>query len=634
MRWRCLGPKVWFGLGLMAVSTSPVWAVGDAPLREGVARFHYYQQDYLPALSELMVARQRGQINEAGSNAVLEGAIRLAFGMPDSAEQQLEHSLNERPAQQDAARYYLGKLHYMQGDWRQASAVWSRVGEALEPELKREQQALQWQLAIREGQFDTPSRARLWRDLQDWTPLVLYNLGGERARAGAHDQARYYYQGVTQRPPRSMRSDPEYLALKDRAHTAAGFSWLLEGELEQAEAEFSRVRLDRPEANRALLGYGWAAAERGDYREALRPWQALSERLLTDASVQEAQLALPHAYEQLKAPAAAMEAYDRAEQRLQAELDQVQALSQNLSGPQLLESLSGGTAEAPLSARVRQNWLSLTRTTVAFTDNDYLEEWVNQSQFQAQVQALSDLLDQRALLSGWRPKLNHYGELLEQKRDLRQARQNQLERDQILAETDTLHLRRAALAERLAQIEQQRDYLALADAETQSLEAMAEAAQGRLARLRAAGEDVTDRAKRLRFYQGILRWQAAEAFPDNLWQAQKQASAADEALQTLNERRQRVDAIVADNPDIQPALARMANLDRQIQQHITALDQSLETRAQALALELQDHLADHQQRLNHYLARVRLAAARLQDEALHSEGAQGAEPFPETGATL
>lgn len=545
--------------------------------------------------------------------------MRLAFGMPVSAGEQLEQALSDLPAQRDAARFYLGKLSYLKGDWAEALRVWSRVGGHLELELEREYLALRWQVAIRSGEIPTPSSARLWEELEEWAPVVFYNLGGERARAGERTQARHFYQTLIDDAPRRLRSHPEYLALKDRAHTAAGFTLMLDGELEPAKAHFAEVRLERPEANRTLLGYGWAAAESGNYEEALRPWQALSERSLTDSSVHESLLALPHAYEQLNAPADAMDAYDEAEILLETELNRVVALSETLAADALLSYFRGEGGEAPLTARVRQNWLSLTRETVAFTDNAYLEEWVNQSQFQTQVQALSDLLDQRALLTAWKPKLDHYQALLQEKRELRQHRSNEVERDQLLAQADELKARREQLARRLERIEEQQDYMALADADTQSLHAMVEAAHGRRERLLAAGEDVGDSAERLRVYAGILQWRAAQTFPDNLWQVQKQRTQVDSALQELAERREKLAAIIAENPDIQPNMNRMEELNARIERQVQALDQSLGVRAEALSAELQGHLQEHQKRLNHYLARVRLAAARLQDQALQAQ---------------
>ncbi|NIW25563.1 MAG: hypothetical protein GWN29_13900, partial [Gammaproteobacteria bacterium] len=62
-----------------------------------------------------------------------------------------------------------------------------------------------------------------------------------------------------------------------------------------------RVRLEGPFSNKALLGVGWADAERGDYRAALSPWLELRQRNIIDPAVQESLLAVPYAFSQLGA---------------------------------------------------------------------------------------------------------------------------------------------------------------------------------------------------------------------------------------------------------------------------------------------------------------------------------------------
>src|SRR3954469_7095209 len=59
-----------------------------ADLRYGVALYHYYQQDYLQSLAELMVADARDGIHGHGDNPeLIAGGVSLAFGMQRHAEQ-------------------------------------------------------------------------------------------------------------------------------------------------------------------------------------------------------------------------------------------------------------------------------------------------------------------------------------------------------------------------------------------------------------------------------------------------------------------------------------------------------------------------------------------------------------------
>ena len=68
------------------------------------------------------------------------------------------------------------------------------------------------------------------------------------------------------------------------------------GNFERAKQSLDRVRLEGPFSNQALLRAGWAEASAQNYDRALVPWNILAEREPTDAAVQEAMLAVPHAY--------------------------------------------------------------------------------------------------------------------------------------------------------------------------------------------------------------------------------------------------------------------------------------------------------------------------------------------------
>lgn len=597
----------------------------DSELSYGVSLYHYYQEQYLSALSELMLAEERGGIASQGKNPQLvEGGIRLAFGMPESAGELFEQVLaeNRTPAQRAAAWFYLGKLYYLRGEWSQAGEYLQRAGPDLAPGLKREQQALQINLDIRQSSA-SPELEPERKALGDWTPYALYNLASAQARAGNHSRARVYYQRLLEFP---LDSESEHLAehqaLRDKAHTGTGYSYLLEGNYSAAIEQFLKVRLDHAEANQALLGYGWAALESGDYRQALKPWQALAERPLIYAPVQEALLALPHAYERLDAPGEALEAYDRAEVALEGELKQVESLTRDLSSAQLLAALEGAGSNSSLiglATGSEHNWLTLDRTSVIETHSAYLAELFQLNPFQVRVQALRDLVQQRALVIEWLPKLEIYAQLQRDKKTQRSARTEQLERNQVLAQVELLNQRRDRLAESLARVAAERDYMALADEETRELHQMTQSAQQSRVALEAAGRDLGEAPDRLRLYQGILIWRSAQEFPKRFWRSQKTLNELDAALEELQERSQRVRQITETDLDIEPALARIERQKTRAQAQLTQLDHALDAELAQLSSQVSAHLSEHRERLNHYLARTRLAAARLQDQALREQ---------------
>ncbi|MDQ2076650.1 hypothetical protein [Marinimicrobium sp. ABcell2] len=594
--------------------------LADAELRYGVALYHYYQQNYLDALSELMIAQRRGGISTQGRNPLLiEGGVRLAFGMPESAGALFEQVLDDHrtPAQREAAWFYLGKLHYLRAQWPEAQARFEQAGTHLQEGLDHERRALLVNLQIRAEQPLAALNPRRV-DLGHWSPYVLYNLGAAEARAGNYSAARDYYAGLLRRAPsRDGSYRDEHLALRDKALTGAGYSFLLEGNYPAAVEQFQRVRLNHSEANQALLGYGWAAVAAGDYQAALRPWQALSERSLIHPPVQEALLALPYAYQQLGSHGAALNAYDRAETQLEWELNRVAGLRRDLNSALLRTALNAPESTlVSIAPAGEHNWLTLDRASVIDTDSSYLAELFRENSFQTGVQAARDLLQQRKLLEDWLPKLSIYGDMLREKRQLRQDREQQLTRESVYARAADLHVQREALTRELERVRHERDYMTFADPESWELWTMVQRAELSRQRLAEAGQDVGDAQERLRLFRGMLLWDAAQAFPDRVWRSEKTRRQLDTALSELQERGERVRRITETDFDIAPSLARLTENEARIRAQVTALDLALEEHLENLAEQVQVHLAAHEGRLNHYLARTRLAAAQLQDQAL------------------
>ena len=238
-----------------------------ADLRYGVALYHYYQQDYIPAITELMVADARDGIHGHGDNPeLIAGGLSLAFGMQNHAEQLFTHLLqdNSRPQKvRDAAWFYLGKLQYAKGDWAGAASSFSRVSETFNADLLAEMHSLQINLQIKQNDLVPLSIKKIEQDkLSQWEPYALYNLGAANARNGDLKTAKEFFNELTSisfsnfSSEETKQSRIEYLTLMDKAHTAIGYTYLQDKSYSAAIEEFRKVRLDGMESNQALLGYG------------------------------------------------------------------------------------------------------------------------------------------------------------------------------------------------------------------------------------------------------------------------------------------------------------------------------------------------------------------------------------------
>ena len=625
----------------VSAQEAPKTSVAD--LRYGVALYHYYQQDYIAALGELMVADTRDGIQGHSDNPeLIAGGISLAFGMQQHAESVFNQILQDerRPqAVRDAAWFYLGKLHYTRGDWAAAEQSFARVSTAFKPSLRAQMQALQINIRIRNKNFADLTLDNINADdLSSWSPITLYNLGAAHARDGNFASAQAFFSELAEidlsdNPQRRK----EQWALQDKAYTAIGYSYLAEKKYAAAIREFTQVRLDGAFANQALLGYGWAAVAQEEYAQALRPWQLLRSRSLMYPAVQESLLALPYAYEKLGAQGEAVSAYQTAEELLTHEIQLIRDMRATLTEGELLtligsDPLSSEEAKKALHRDAQQdgtltavvtddgqNWLKLDGTSIIKTRSAYLNELFAKNVFQTAVLDLRDLLRLQLLLQNWLPKLDAYRELLLQKQATRSQQEQQLAQNSIAQKEQQLQAARATLAQQLEQVRSSENYMALADDETRALYARIERGQQTIAQMKAAGQNTSELETRIKMFNGILLWRAAQEYPARLADQQAELTAIDASLAQIAQTRQQIADITATSMDIQPTLARLQVLHKDVETHLRNTDQLIAQQSGLLRKQVDQQLAAHEKRLNNYLAQAHLAVARLYDTELRKQ---------------
>ncbi|MDR7091317.1 hypothetical protein [Cellvibrio fibrivorans] len=614
-----------------------------ADLRYGVALYHYYQQDYIAALAELMVADTRDGIQGHGDNPeLIAGGVSLAFGMQHHAEAVFNHILQDERRPQsvrDAAWFYLGKLHYTRGDWVAAEQSFARVSSEFKPSLRAQMQALKINIRIRNKNYADLALNNIDAgELRAWSPYTFYNLGAAHARDGNFASAQKFFSelaeiDVVENPQRRK----EQWALQDKAYTAIGYSYLAEKKYAAAIREFTKVRLDGVFANQALLGYGWAAVAQEEYDEALRPWQLLRSRSLMYPAVQESLLALPYAYEKLGAQGEAVNAYQAAEELLAREIQLIRDMRATLTEGELLtligsEPLSAEEAKKVLRPEAAQdgaltavvtddgqNWLKLDSTSIIKTRSVYLNELFAKNAFQTAVLDLRDLLRLQILLQNWLPKLDAYRELLLQKQGNRERQEQQLAQHSASQQEQKLQAERAAIARQLEQISSSENYMALADDETRALYVRIERGQQTIVRMKAAGQDTSELETRAKMFGGILLWRAAQEYPARLAAQQTELKAIDASLAQIAKTRQHIEEITATSMDIQPTLARLQVLQKDVSMHLENTDQLIAQQSGLLRQQVDRQLAAHEKRLNNYLAQAHLAVARLYDAELRRQ---------------
>lgn len=624
----------------VAAEEKPKTAVAD--LRYGVALFHYYQQDYVNAIAELMVADARNGIQGHSDNPeLIAGGISLAFGMQNHAESVFSQILQDERRPQsvrDAAWFYLGKLYYTRGDWAAAEQSFNRVSADFKPALRAQLQALQINIRIRDKRYAelTPKTVEQ-SELRGWNPYALYNLGAAHAREGNFTQAQLFFNALADidiaKDPRTRATQ---WALQDKSSTALGYSYLAEKKYAAAIREFTKVRLDGIYANQALLGYGWAAVAQEEYTTALQPWQLLRSRSLIYPAVQESLLALPFAYEKLNAQGEAVAAYELAEELLAREIQLIRDMRATLTEGELLTLIDAkpmaveearkalqndeeGQGLTAVIADDGQNWLKLDGTSIIKTRSAYMSELFAQTRFQTAVLELRDLLRLQRLLQNWQPKLIAYRELLLEKQALRGRQEQQLTQSAFALQAQQLQQRRDQFATRLQQIIAADDYLALADADTRALQERVTRAGQTIARMQAAGQQTDELAQRQKMFAGILLWRAAQHYPIALAEQQRELAQIDSALASVIKTQTHIDEITATSLDIQPVLARLQTLQQETATQLHATEQLIAQQTRVLREQVDQQLASHEKRLKNYLSQAHLAVARLYDAELRRQ---------------
>lgn len=608
---------------LLALVVAPAWAAKPlssvADLRYGAALYQYYQGKYFEALSELMVAEQRGGIKGHGDNPkLIEGGISLSFGMEQKAgdifNQLLapdENGEYSRPLEvRNAAWYYLGKLRYLRGDWDGTEESFSHIEGRFDPSLRPELEALAINLSIRRNKLDVAT-AQLdkVRNNPEWLPYLYYNLGTAYSRAQQYDQALRYYNALTELPFSDIPTQrEEQLALHDKALTAAGYSQLLGGQYPQAIQTFSRIRLDSPLSNRALLGYGWAAAQQEDYALALKPWQELGRRSLVYASVQEAVIAVPFAYEKLGVPGQALMSYMSAETAFEKEIARIDDVAAQLQQLDLLTALN-------IEDTDNRNWFLLDENNAVEPNLTYLTELFSLNRFQGAVQELRDLIGIQQQLNRWQERLDAYTYMLEQ-REINRARQLQdIESRQLGDSLLRMVAKRDKLNNELERIVAEKDFLALSDAESSEIRDIVQRVEKNVALLNRAGEGDEEYDEALRRYRGLLYWDASEKFPQRQWQVRKAIKQLDSAIATAADNLQNLNTAMVEAPDIAPYRARIAVLTDRLNTQKVKIDAAVTLAENSLRDSVLAELSGQKARLQHYQSQARLAVARLYDLA-------------------
>ncbi len=409
--------------GLLAASTClaakpPVRAaLRDLYFGEGL--YQAYQGDYFDAIARLDT--ELGQyygLDEPGLDTLhyhvnqaefSVGDFELNYRMHRRAGRAMKAVLegNVQPAVRNEAAYRLARIHFQKDQPRDALTALERIHGKVPEAIRDDLSFLRGNVYLEVGRFS--DAARIFRDLQGtkgFEGFASFNLGIAELRGGQEQDGLL----SLARAGQTGGADAAALAIKDKANLVLGSRLLEAKQPELAKQHLDRVRLKGPFSAQSLLASGWADAALERYERALVPWSILAKRNVTDKAVQEALLAVPHAYGKLNIHGKAALGYGRALEAFGQEIDKLSASAKSIREGKFLEAL------VREELKQDQDWVIKLRSLPDSPETYYLMELMASHDFQESLKNYLDLEALRKKLDSWEANIDAWEEIITRRR--------------------------------------------------------------------------------------------------------------------------------------------------------------------------------------------------------------------------
>lgn len=380
----------------------------------------------------------------------------LSFGMRDRAEALYRHLATTAADPLDAGRAQLrvAEFEYQRGYTAEARATLARMRATLPDELQLDWQDLMARVLMSDTRYGEAAEILgEGTKSREQSPFSQYNLGVALINDGRAPQG----QTILDRVGRLVPKNAEELALRDRANLSLGWHFLQAKQGGTALPIFSRVRVEGPFSNRALLGLGWSElapqgvriqkAQVGDenldatpfttfstlgvllrpgfseedifkraslrafrltraskddeenLKRALVPWVELISRDPMDAAVQEAWLAIPFTLDRLGAYTQALQYYERAIDVLEAARGRMDAAMVSIRQGRMVETI----VRREIDSEAGWNWQLLDLPDAPETY--FLQSLIAEHRFQEALKNYRDVRMMMRAMESWSQRL-------------------------------------------------------------------------------------------------------------------------------------------------------------------------------------------------------------------------------------
>ena len=585
-------------------------------LHYGDSLFNFFQEKHFSALTGLMTSQHFERLTPHADEAeVLRGGLLLSYGVHNEAGQIFASLIDKgaAPSVRDRAWFYLAKIRYQRGLNADAETALARIEGTLSPALAEERGLLQAQLLMARNDF--AAAAQVLAALNTGarkaspSPFAQFNLGVALIKSGDAAGGTALLDAIGRAPA----ATEEERSLRDRANLALGVAALQGQRADEAQRALERVRLASLHANKALLGFGWAAAARKQPALALVSWTELASRDASDPAVLEARIALPFAHAEAGAHGQSLKLYEHAVDAYDSETRRLDASIAAIRAGHLVEGL------LQRNPADEMGWAGQVRKLPGMPHAAHLAQVLAQHPFQEAFKNFRDLRFLEANLAQWRDTLGVFRDMLELRRSAYAARLQPTRsgaQAQAAALAD-LRQRRAQIATEIGDAMVVGDGVVFADARQGDLLLRVESLQSAMkSPSLSQNPEIAALADGVRLAAGVLSWQLAQDYPARRWEHQKALTVIDQQLDQAAQREAALAQAQREEPlRLDRFGARIDALARQLDAtlpRVTALAREQQGAAQTIA---EAALVDQQQRLVAYTAQARFEIAQLMDRA-------------------
>jgi tetratricopeptide (TPR) repeat protein len=301
------------------------------------------------------------------------------------------------------AAFRLARIHFQKGQLDDAQNALGRIHGVVPAEIRDDVEFLRANIDMATGRpGDAVKVLQQVHSDQGLTGFVAYNLGIALLQDGRVKEAIEQLDKAGQLPA----ADEAGLAIRDKSNLVLGSMLFESGNFERAMQSLDRVRLDGLFSNQALLRSGWAGDTAKQYDRALVPWNILADREPTDAAVQEALLAVPHAYASLNLYGRAAITYGRALEEFTKQIERVDASIGSIREGRFLKALIRE------ESRQDETWVIRLRSLPDAPETYYLMELMASHDFQTALHNYLDLEDLQSRLITWKTSLDAFEDLI------------------------------------------------------------------------------------------------------------------------------------------------------------------------------------------------------------------------------